>query len=640
MKQSSFYSNIEAARRFRSINDIKEAIKHYKLAIALKPNDLDLRYELGVYAGATSHFLEAKEQFHYLVKKTKAPILHANYALSLADLGEYEKAIQHFEIAIKSDFSLDHFRYPLAECLRKSAHFEDAIAQFHLILRKEPKHAASFFSLGLIYSDQQDIPKSLEAFEKACQFDPNNKNYQLFFIRTLLTAGLHDEALKKLSSLSVRFPNSIETIRLELKCYDVIGDAVQQRRLFDLALAKFPDNLDLLYDYAEFLFEGDEFQLALAVYDKILSAEPNHQLACLSKINLLLKMGENTKAEQITYSFIEKNPDSFEVKSKLIEFSSFDEAEKLIVDLETAQIDLNSHHIALQLANYFKKIGDFDKAFKYYESSKKLFMPPRAILQDFEFELEKLTNDLDKFKYLYAKGLLNSVANLTKKPVFIVGMSSSGKSLLADLLSCHSQIDNLDEVKFFEEYLSYELLNGSQEESIEKIKSSANLYLNKIETSSSKKNVERIINTYPYNFRFVGYLAKMYPNACIYHTFRNPIDNCLQIYFKHYKSGHFYTYDLEKIAKVYEKYQSMMSYWNMTFPNRVQDVPFESLVKDTKTTFYNLIKAMELDGVDSLVDLTKLNQLAEKYAKFNKELNLSNNYEKYIGQLKRVFIKE
>ena len=50
------------------------------------------------------------------------------------------------------------------------------------------------------------------------------------------------------------------------------------------------------------------------------------------------------------------------------------------------------------------------------------------------------------------------------------------------------------------------------------------------------------------------------------HTRRDPIDNCLAVYFLHLDQGMRYALDLEDIAHWYGQYRRLMAHWSRAHP--------------------------------------------------------------------------
>ena len=75
-----------------------------------------------------------------------------------------------------------------------------------------------------------------------------------------------------------------------------------------------------------------------------------------------------------------------------------------------------------------------------------------------------------------------------------------------------------------------------------------------------------VIDKRPDNFLYLGLIKKLFPDARIVHTVRDPLDNCLSIYFLYLDARMSYAFDLKDIAHYFREYRRLMAHWKRTFP--------------------------------------------------------------------------
>ncbi len=103
-------------------------------------------------------------------------------------------------------------------------------------------------------------------------------------------------------------------------------------------------------------------------------------------------------------------------------------------------------------------------------------------------------------------------------------------------------------------------------------------YLERFTRNSPSSRI--FINTLPGNCRYIGIILRALPETKIIYCHRDPVDNCLFVYFRRYSKGHQYSYDLANIASYYADYQDMMAHWRRLYPDRILGVGYEDLVRN------------------------------------------------------------
>ena len=82
----------------------------------------------------------------------------------------------------------------------------------------------------------------------------------------------------------------------------------------------------------------------------------------------------------------------------------------------------------------------------------------------------------------------------------------------------------------------------------------------------------------PENYRHLGLIAAMLPNARIVHVGRDPMDVCVSNYLVRFQWGHAWSYDFDSLACEYRAYERLMRHWRAVLPSPVHEQSYESLV--------------------------------------------------------------
>ncbi len=88
------------------------------------------------------------------------------------------------------------------------------------------------------------------------------------------------------------------------------------------------------------------------------------------------------------------------------------------------------------------------------------------------------------------------------------------------------------------------------------------------------------IDKMPNNFRHIGLIHLMLPNAKIIDARREPMACCFSNLKQLFAQGQEFTYSIEDIARYYRTYLELMRHWDAALPGRVLRVQHEDVVDD------------------------------------------------------------
>jgi hypothetical protein len=104
----------------------------------------------------------------------------------------------------------------------------------------------------------------------------------------------------------------------------------------------------------------------------------------------------------------------------------------------------------------------------------------------------------------------------------------------------------------------------------------------------------RFIDKMPNNFRHVGLIHLMLPNAKIIDARREPMACCFGNLKQLYARGQEFAYSVDDIARYYRTYLELMEHWDTVLPGRVLRVQYEDVVEDLEGSVRRLLEFCEL----------------------------------------------
>jgi hypothetical protein len=151
------------------------------------------------------------------------------------------------------------------------------------------------------------------------------------------------------------------------------------------------------------------------------------------------------------------------------------------------------------------------------------------------------------------------------------------------------------------------------------------------------------IDKMPNNFRHIGLIHLILPNARIIDARRHPMGCCFSNYKQLFARGQTYTYDLTDIGRYYRDYVILMDHWDAVLPGRVLCVQYEDMVADTENQVRRLLDYCGLPFEEQCLRFYETERAirtpsAEQVRQpiYQGGLDQWRNYEAHLGPLKEA----
>jgi tetratricopeptide (TPR) repeat protein len=296
------------------------------------------------------------------------------------------------------------------------------------------------------------------------------------------------------------------------------------------------------------------------------------------------------------------DPDNVGALQNIVWITRFSSADPLIDKIRALAarcVEGDEDYIKLNymLGKALDDIGEYDDAFAAYRRANKC--------QPSHYDYRQHQNFFDAVGGVWTRERLDyyrSSGNLSRKPVFIIGMPRSGSTLVEEKLAADSRFVGLGEVPDIIRMSGAVQRNHPQrapfpfwcaDAPLRAFGGLGDIYLKKYE--ARHPDAMRLINKSLLNFAYAGMIEAMFPNALIIETRRNPIDTCLSCYFKDLKAAHQYSVRLETLGEFYRLYDGLMREWRSRLSNLVT-VRYEDFISDANSSLASLKEAA---GVES-----------------------------------------
>lgn len=197
----------------------------------------------------------------------------------------------------------------------------------------------------------------------------------------------------------------------------------------------------------------------------------------------------------------------------------------------------------------------------------------------------------------------DSVAADRTRRIFIVGMVRSGASLAEQILASHPEVTAGGEIAFVpalaKRYYAPSLASwpalepaGRQQLQTAYARNVAHLH----------PEARVVTDTRPDNVFHVGLIKAMFPKARIVHSRRDPIDNCLALWFVRQPGSMPYARDLLDAAHWQRQHARLMAHWRSMFGADVHEFDYDRLVREPRPAIEALLAHCGLPWDDACLE--------------------------------------
>ncbi len=424
-----------------------------------------------------------------------------------------------------------------------------------LYLRQNPRDVEGMRLLAKIGIELGILDDAEFLLESAVEFTPDDVQIRLDYIDALRRRQKSAEAREQAELLHKRDPsNPLFQSRLAIECIQT-GDYDRGLDLFDKVLEKLPNDPASLTSRGHALKTKGEREEAEASYHAAISAKPDHGDAYYALANLK------------TYRF--------------------SDSEIAAMRDQVARGDLafmDRVHLNFALAKAYEDEGDHEASFKHYDEGNAL---KRAQTR---YSADAMTKELARQKEFCDAQLFEKHAGAghdAPDPIFILGLPRAGSTLLEQILASHSQIDGtleLPNILALAHRLRGRKAGSSQYPEVLHSLSAdqlAKFGRDFIEnTRIYRQGAPFFIDKMPNNFRHIGLIHLILPNAKIIDARRAPLDCCFSGFKQLFAEGQEFTYGLTEIGRYYADYVDLMDHWDIVLPGKVLRVQHEDVLDD------------------------------------------------------------
>lgn len=417
--------------------------------------------------------------------------------------------------------------------------------------------------------------------------------------------GKPDHAVRMLSrvvELAPEFAEAFEQLRIILYAMPIEAALAA----IDVQLEKEAQHLGYLSLKADVYEKAGEHEQGISLRRGIVEAAPYHSGSWTSLGHVLETVGcreESVAAFRQALVIDSANGDAWWslANIKTHRFSADDV--QAMHDL-FARDDLPSEEhmlIGFALGKALEDAGDHEASFAHYAEGNRLKRKASPYNHPF------LTDQIGRSRRVFTPAFFaerEGAGDPSPDPIFIVGMPRAGSTLVEQILGSHPAVEATAELSdLTRTVLRIDAPGGRYPDAITQQSAQALAAFGRdyLETTRIQRKTAkpRFIDKAPTNFRRVGLIQTILPNAKIIDIRRHPLACGFSCFRQHFAMGFTFTNDLEDLGRYYRAYVEMMADWDAVLPGRVHRIHYEQLITDTEGEVRRLLDYLDLPFDDA-----------------------------------------
>ena len=463
---------------------------------------------------------------------------------------------------------------------------DDAQLLLEAVLDLEPNYRLARFEYAQVLCRRHLYPEAQAQAGKLLAVDRANRDYRTLYAMTCVGLGQHERAIELYRAL---LPGSVQPAELHLSIAHSLKTLGQQAP-------------------------------AIAEYRAAAAAREGFGDAWWSLANLK------------TYRFTD---------AELGQMRAADAA------ATTGPID--RYHLCFALGKALEDRLQYADSFEYYARGNALKRAasryrPEVIEQNTRLQIELCTPEL------FARHEHSGAQ--AADPIFIVGLPRSGSTLIEQILASHSKVEGTHELADVPRMVvelqgrDWQLENPRYpgvlaQMGAEDFRRLGEKYLR--DTRSYRSGKAHFIDKMPNNFRHVGLIHLMLPNARIFDARREPLACCFGNLKQLFAHGQEFAYSVADIARYYRTYLELMRHWDAVLPGRVLRVQYEDVVADLEGNVRRILDYCGLGFEPACVEFYRTERSVRTASSeqvrqpiYREALDQWRHYEPWLGPLREA----
>jgi tetratricopeptide (TPR) repeat protein len=486
-------------------------------------------------------------------------------------------------------------------------------------LQNVPHHIEGMKLLATICTELHVYDDAEFLLESCIEFEPDNTDTLIQYINILIKRQKYGPALENAELLNKKFPNDKNAQITYATTLQQTDNQHEALNLYKEILNKYPSNYQILLSCGHLYKNFGHIDKSIISYKKSY------------KINNFCGDAYWSLANLKTYTF-----DDNEIKS----------LEDMVLDEYVNDVEKIYMHFSLGKA--YEDMSEYKKSFNHYKQGNDLKLPYT------KYKTKDFINECLNQKDICSEDLFDvkkDWGHSSSEPIFILGLPRVGSTLVEQILASHSMVDATHELP--------NILATSHKLNLRKAQNKESRYPDILLSLSSpqlkmigenyikdsevfRRDGIYFIDKMPNNFRHIGLIKLILPNAKIIDIRRNSMSACFSCFKQLFAEGQEFTYSFERLGNYYNNYIELMDHWNKVLPNQILSVKYEDLINNFEDTVKVILDYCKLPYEQACVEFYKSKRSVKtpsaqqvRQPIYTSGLDYWKNYDLYLDELKK-----
>ena len=539
--------------------DMVSARKALVRSLELEPAQSEALLELARIDLTEGRSDEAADGFRKAVETGGRPEILVRAGEGLGNLGFLGEAETCFRAALEKAPGLQAARFNLALARLAAGDAEQGRELLARVVSARPGLAPAWLHLGGALNALGRYREAMEAFQKVLELAPRDPRALAWLGASLQFLGDFEGAERHYREALQHAPDFADAHANLGKLLQGQGRSGEAEQHFRHAMRAAPGHVEALSGLAAWLDNQGRYEEALELLEQSPGVSGSYQLAPIHA-RVLRHLGKAPEARGLLERVTARD--------------------SLPAD---ARIQLH-----FSLAAVADEQGDYGAAWRHAveaNEARRRLLPPGIP----EADLAAMASAVQEIRAVFGRDAIDKLPGSgcsSERPVFIVGMPRSGKSLIEQILCSHVSVHGAGELTMLGD-ISSEISaragrwpGSAPRLSGQLLQAQARRYLQALEDLAGPE-ILRVTDTMPFNFVHMGLIQMLFPRARIVHCVRHPMDLVLRCYFKNFAGRSLsFAFSVEDIVHYFRLYRDLMRHWASVLPSQVYTLRYESLVAD------------------------------------------------------------
>jgi predicted Zn-dependent protease len=395
---------------------------------------------------------------------------------------------------------------------------------------------------------------------------------------------------------------------------------VEARQQLDRLLAEDPASPASKRLYATAVVGLGEHERAIALYRELLTGSPRDADVHLSIAHAQKTLGSSSEAIESYRKAAACRADFGDAYWSLANLKTYRFTRAELARLRNAESEpktglVDRYHLCFALGKALEDEGNFADSFRYYQKGNALKRAESRYRADIIENNTRQQIEVCTAKFLAERRGWGAPA---PDPIFVVGLPRSGSTLIEQILASHSAVEGTQELATVQQIVAAlrgrdpdlndprypRILRQMERGDFARL---GGQYLDGARIYRGRKPgaAPFFIDKMPNNFRHLGLIHLMLPNARLIDARREPMACCFSNYKQLFAQGQEFTYSFEDIARYYRTYLELMRHWDSALPGRILRVHHEDVVDDLEGSVRRILDYCGLEFEPQCIEFHK-----------------------------------